>query len=320
VGASIFLLWLVVSLLFVLLRAAPGDPAQFMLPPGASPQDETRLRKELGLDAPITVQYARWMGKTLRGDLGESFTQRRPVRDVMADALPISLFLGATSLALTFIFGVGLGMVQAARLGTRTDTTLTVITTAVYAAPSFWLSLALIAFFTYGAATLGFPAWARLPAFGLQDPAADLTGFARAADLARHAILPVTVLTAIGAAGIARYARSSVADVIGLDFVRTARAKGVARRTVYTRHVLANVLPPLIVLSALALPGLISGAVFVESVFAWPGMGRTMVQAISNRDYPLVLGSALIYGAVVIFANLLADLLLPVVDPRRRAQ
>ncbi len=278
------------------------------------------MRADLGLDAPITVQYARWISKTIRGDLGESFTQRRPVLDVIADALPISIFLGATSLALTFLIGVSVGIAQAARLGTKTDTALTIVTTAIYAAPSFWLSLALIAFFTYGAATLGLPVWARLPAFGLHDPAADLTGLARVSDLLRHAILPVAVLTAIGAAGIARYARSSVADVIRLDFVRTARAKGVSSRAVHTRHVLANVLPPLIVLSALSLPGLVSGAVFVESVFAWPGMGRTMVQAISNRDYPLVLGSALIYGTVVIFANLAADLLLPVVDPRRRAQ
>ena len=154
----------------------------------------------------------------------------------------------------------------------------------------------------------------------MQDPAADLAGFARVLDFARHAILPVAVLTAIGAAGIARYSRNSVADVVGLDFVRTARAKGVPRSGIYFRHVLANILPPLVVLVALSLPGVVSGAVFVESVFAWPGMGRTMIQAISARDYPLVLGIALIYGTIVIFANLVADLLLPVVDPRRRRE
>jgi peptide/nickel transport system permease protein len=308
----------VISLLFVLLRAAPGEPVQFMLPPGATAEEEARLTAELGLDAPLLVQYVRWVRRTISGDMGESFSQRRPVIDVIAGALPVSLFLGLTSLTLTFIIGVALGIVQAARLGSKMDTSLTVITTAVYAAPSFWLSLTLIAFFTWGAATLGMPAWARLPAFGMQDPAADLAGFARVLDFARHAILPVAVLTAIGAAGIARYSRNSVADVVGLDFVRTARAKGVPRSGIYFRHVLANILPPLVVLVALSLPGVVSGAVFVESVFAWPGMGRTMIQAISARDYPLVLGIALIYGTIVIFANLVADLLLPVVDPRRR--
>ena len=316
--ASIVLVWLVVSLLFLLVRAAPGDPAQFMLPPGATAAEEARLSAELGLDAPIHVQYARWVTRTIKGDLGESFSRRRPVREIIAETLPLSLFLGITSLFLTFVVGVAVGVIQAARLGSRTDTTLTVVTTAIYAAPSFWLSLTLVAFFTYGAATLGFPAWARLPAYGLQDPALELTGLAMIGDFLRHSILPVTVLAAIGAAGIARYSRTAVADVISLDFVRTARAKGVPQRKVYLRHVLANVLPPLVVLAALSLPGLVSGAVFVESVFAWPGMGRTMVQAISARDYPLVMGIALIYGAVVIFANLAADLILPMVDPRRR--
>jgi peptide/nickel transport system permease protein len=312
------LVWLVITLLFVLLRAAPGDPAQFMLPPGASAGEQQRLRMQLGLDAPVAVQYLRWVASAASGNLGESFSQRRPVMDVLVDALPVSIFLGATSLALTFILGVGVAFIQATRLGSRTDTSLTIVTTAIYSAPSFWLSLVLIAVFTYGAATLGLPAWARLPAFGISDPAAELTGWARISDLVRHAILPVTVLAAIGAAGIARYARSSIADVIRLDFVRTARAKGVAARKIRGRHVLANVLPPLVVLSALSFPGLVSGAVFVESVFAWPGMGRTMVQAISARDYPLVLGAALLYGTVVIFANLVADLILPLLDPRRR--
>jgi peptide/nickel transport system permease protein len=315
---SLLLVWLVVSSLFLLLRAAPGDPVQFMLPPGATAEEEARLSAELGLDAPVAVQYARWVSRTLRGDLGESFTQRRPVVDVLATTLPVSLFLGMTSLTLTFIIGVALGIVQAARMGSRTDTALTIISTAVYAAPSYWLALALVAVFTYGAATLGFPAWARLPAFGMQDPAADLHGLARAADFARHAVLPIFVLTAIGAAGIARYSRTSVADVMTLEFVRTARAKGVPPRGVFGRHVLANVLPSLIVLVALSLPGIVSGAVFVETVFAWPGMGRALVLAISSRDYPLVMGAALIYGTLVIFSNLAADLLLPLVDPRRR--
>jgi peptide/nickel transport system permease protein len=311
------LLWLVVSLTFVLLRAAPGDPAELLVPPGASAADAARLRAELGLDRPVAVQYARWTGALLRGDLGRSFALDRPVTAVLAEALPVSLGLGGVSLLLTFALGVLVGTLQAARRGRWQDTSLTVLTTAVYAAPSFWLALALVAVFTYGAAQWGLPPALRLPAFGMRDPSGELAGLPALADLARHAILPVTVLAAVGAAGIARYARSSVLDLLRMDFVRTARAKGLAERSVYGRHVLKNALPPLVVLFALALPGVVAGQVFVESVFAWPGMGRVMLAAIAARDYPVVLGATLVYAALVIAANLLADLVLPLLDPRR---
>ena len=318
-AGAVILLWLVVTITFVLVRAAPGDPAELLVAPSASASDIARARTELGLDAPVLVQYARWMGRVVSGDLGESIALRRPVSAVLADALPLSLGLGLLSIALTFVLGIGIGMVQAARRGTRLDTALTVVTTSVYAAPSFWLALSLVAVFTYGASRLGFPHALRLPAFGLRDPAGQLTGAAAAIDLVRHLVLPVTVLTAIGAAGIARYARSAVVDVLGADHVRTARAKGAGRRSVYLRHVLRNALPPLVVLFALSLPGVIAGSVFVESVFALPGMGRAMLGAIAARDYPVILGATVLYAALVIGANLLADLVLPLVDPRRRA-
>ena len=315
-GAAL-LLWLVVSLTFVLLRAAPGDPAQLLVPANASAEDAARLRAQLGLDRPLAVQYARWTASVLRGDLGRSFALDRPVTEVIGEAIPVSLGLGGLSLALTFLVGVLVGTVQAARHGRWQDSTLTVLTTAVYAAPSFWLALALVSVFTYGAARWGLPDVFRLPAFGMRDPSGQLTGAAAFLDLARHAVLPVTVLTAVGAAGIARYARSSVLDLLRMDFVRTARAKGLAERRVYGRHVLANALPPLVVLFALALPGVVAGQVFVESVFAWPGMGRVMLAAIAARDYPVVLGVTLVYAALVIVANLAADLVLPLLDPRR---
>jgi peptide/nickel transport system permease protein len=255
----------------------------------------------------------------LHGDLGESSLRREPVTRAIADALPVSLGLGAASLALTFLIGVPLGLIQATRRGRVVDRALTVITTVMYAAPSFWLALALVAVFTYGAAEWGLPAWLRLPAFGIRAPGLDVSGWAALSDLIRHAILPVSILTVVGAAGIARYSRSSVADVLGQDFVRTARAKGSSPARVNLRHVLSNVLPPLIVLFALSLPGLVAGSIFVESVFAWPGMGRLMVDAIAARDYPLVMGAAAVYAALVIFANLAGDVALPLVDPRRRA-
>jgi peptide/nickel transport system permease protein len=317
-GAAV-LFWIVLSITFLLARAAPGDPATLLVPANASAEDRARLRAQLGLDAPLVVQYARWARGLLKGDLGESFARRTPVRVVLAEAIPVSAGLGAVSLALTFVLGVMVGMYQAARRGTLSDRALTIATTTVYAAPSFWLALALIATFTYGAARWGFPASLRLPAFGMRDPASDATGMAALADLARHAILPVLTLSAIGAAGIARYARTVAADLIAQDFVRTARAKGVTRLRVYARHVLANAWPPLVVLFALALPGLLAGSVFVEGVFAWPGMGRVTIAAVAARDYPVILGATMVYAAAVILANLAADLALPLLDPRRRA-
>jgi peptide/nickel transport system permease protein len=208
--------------------------------------------------------------------------------------------------------------VKAARRGRRLDTVLTSVSTAVYAAPSFWLALALVAVFTYGAATWGLPAGLRLPAFGLRSPGAEASGLAALADVARHLVLPVTVLTAVGAAGVARYARSSLIDILDTDYVRTARAKGLRARRIYGAHVLRPALPPLVVLLALALPGLVAGSVFVESVFAIPGMGRAMLSAILARDYPVMMGATIVYAALVIGANLAADLALPALDPRRR--
>jgi peptide/nickel transport system permease protein len=265
----------------------------------------------------MPVQYARWFAALLRGDMGSSFASAQPVTQVLRDAAPISIALGGVSLALTFLIGVPLGMLQAARRGTLTDRAITVVTTAIYASPSFWLALALIAVFTYGAATLGLPPGVRLPAFGVRTPGLSVAGWTAFTDLIRHAILPVSILAAVGAAGIARYARSSVADVARLDFVRTARAKGLSMRRVYLRHVLANVLPALVVLFALSLPGLLAGSIFVESVFAWPGLGRATLTAILARDYPVVMGTTVFYAAAVILANLGAELMLPLLDPRR---
>jgi len=317
-AGAVILLWLVITLTFVLVRAAPGDPAELLVAASGSAADIARTRARLGLDEPVVVQYARWIGGVVSGDLGESMALSRPVSSVLADALPLSIGLGLLSLLLTFVLGIAVGTLQAARRGTRVDTALTLVTTGVYAAPSFWLALSLVALFTYGASRIGFPAALRLPAFGLQDPAGQFAGWQAGLDMLRHLVLPVTVLTAIGAAGIARYARSAVADVLGADHVRTARAKGARTRTVYGRHVLVNALPPLVVLVALSLPGLIAGSVFVESVFALPGMGRAMLSAIAARDYPVILGATLLYAALVIGANLAADLVLPLLDPRRR--
>lgn len=316
VARTVVLYWCVLSLTFALLRLAPGDPATFLLPPGATGADATRMRAELGLDQPVAVQYARWAREMLHANLGTSFADGRPVSGVIRDALPVSLGLGLVSLALSFLVGIVVGLVQAARRGTLADLTLTVLSVVLVASPAYWLGLGAIATFTYLASSLSLPLWMRLPAVGMSTPGAELEGMAWLADLARHSILPVGLLAAIGAAGVARYVRTSALDVMSADWVRTARAKGLSERRVLGRHIVANLRAPLVTLFALALPGTVAGSVFVETIFGWPGMGRLMVTAIVARDYPVVLGCAAAYAAVVIVANLAAESLLRWADPR----
>ena len=316
VARTAALYWLVLSLTFALLRLAPGDPATFLLPPGATAADAARMRGDLGLDRPVALQYARWARETLRANLGTSFADGRPVTTLLRDALPVSLGLGLASLALSFVAGISAGLFQAARRGTLGDLALTVLSVTLAASPAYWLGLGAIATFTYLASSLSLPLWMRLPAVGMSTPGVELHGIAWLADLVRHSILPVGLLAAIGAAGVARYVRTSALDVMTADWVRTARAKGVAERTVLYRHVAANLRAPIVTLFALALPGTVAGSVFVETIFGWPGMGRLMVAAIVARDYPVVLGCAAAYAAVVIVANLTAEALLRWADPR----
>lgn len=313
---TVLLYWCVLSLTFALLRLAPGDPATFLVPPGATVEDAARIRVALGLDRPVAVQYARWLRGTLHADLGASFADGRPVARVIGDALPVSLGLGLVSLLLSFLVGTLAGLWQAARRGSLADFGVTALSVVLIASPAYWLGLGAIAFCTYLASRLNLPLWLRLPAVGMATPGADLEGIAHLADLVRHSVLPVGLLAAIGAAGVARYVRTSALDVMNADWVRTARAKGLADGRVLVHHVAANLRAPLLTLFALALPGTVAGSVFVETIFGWPGMGRLMVTAIVARDYPVVLGCASAYAAVVIVANLAAESLLGWADPR----
>ncbi len=315
---AVLLYWCVLTLTFALLRLAPGDTASLLVPPGASAADVARLRTQLGLDRPMAVQYAHWLGQSLGGNMGTSFAAQRAVRDVIADALPISLGLGITSLVLSFVIGIAVGLIQAARRG-RLDAALTVVSVVLVASPAYWLGLGAIACFTYLASSWSLPLALRLPAIGIATPGADLHGVQRFADLVRHAILPVCLLSAIGAGGVARYVRTSALDAVGADWMRTARAKGADALRLYRRHLLANLRAPLLTLFALAVPGTVAGSVFVETIFAWPGIGRLMVASIVARDYPVVMGCTMMFAAMVIIANLLAEALLPWADPRIRA-
>lgn len=316
---AVLLFWCVLSLTFVLLRAAPGDAATFLVREGASAAEVAQVRATLGLDASIPVQYARWLGESLRGHLGTSFVDRRAVTSVIGDALPVSLGLGGASLVLSFIAGTLGGLVQAARRGSRMDRVLTLASVVLVASPAYWLGLGAIACFTYLASSWNFPVAMRLPAIGMSTPGAELRGLSHWLDLARHTILPLTLLAAIGAGGVSRYVRTGALDTMRADWMRSARAKGASEPRVFGRHLLANMRAPLLTLLALALPGTVAGSVFVETIFGWPGMGRLMVTSIIARDYPVVIGCAAAFGAIVIVANLVAEALLPWADPRVRA-
>ena len=311
---------LVLTVTFAGLHLAPGDPVRLYLGPAADEAAADAMRRELGLDRPLAVQYGDWLRRFALGDWGTSIAQRRAVTRVLADALGPTLALTGISLVLTYLAGIALGVAQAARERTLTDTLVTVVTVSIQAVPSYVLGLGLVLLFTYGAALWGWPEVLRLPAIGDRGIGADLLPPAqRLADRLRHLALPVATLAVIGAAGLARYVRAATVEALRQPAVRAARAKGVSEARLLSRHALRNALLPVITLAGLQLPALFSGVVFVESIFAWPGMGRVAVQAVLARDYPVVMAVTATFALLVVAGNLLADAMVAVADPRVRS-
>ncbi len=316
-GAGVVLV--VITVTFFLISLAPGDPARLWVAPGAGAEELEAARRALGLDRPLAARYGSWLWNFVRGDWGVSLAQQRAVTRIIADALPYTLLLSVSSLLVTYLVGVTIGVVQAIKHRSPLDTGLTVATLLVYGMPAYWLAIMLVLVFAYGAARYDWPAWLQLPAMGAAALDSEFyTGWGRVVDRMRHLALPLVTLGAIGAAGTARYVRGAVLDVRGHEFVRTARAKGIAPLAVELRHVLRNALMPVVTLLGLSLPALFSGTVFVEVIFAWPGMGRVMVDAVGARDYPVVMATTAIFAVLVVIGNLLADLLYAWVDPRLR--
>ncbi len=263
-----------------------------------------------GSTVPLPAQYGAYLAAVARGDLGESFRQQRPVAAALADAIPNTLLLAIAALLIDFVLGVSLGAFQAARAGRRTDLALTHASLFLYSLPTFWLGLVLL---------LVFGQWLHwLPVGGIADPVmADfLSPTGRLLDRLRHLALPALTLGVIGAAGTARFQRSAMLDVLGRSFVRTARAKGLGESRVLIHHALRNALAPTITLLGLALPFLLTGSVVVETVFAWPGMGKLAADAIAARDYPVVMATTLIATLMVVAGSLVADVLHVLADPR----
>jgi peptide/nickel transport system permease protein len=317
VGAIPLLLG-ILTIIFFLIHLAPGDPTARYFNPNVSPEVIEQMRRNLGLDQPLHIQYFRWLGSFLRGEFGYSFGQMRPISEILPTVLWNTVQLMIVSIVVIFALGMLIGIIQAVRQYSATDNVLTFFALFFYSMPSFWLALMLILIFSLKASQWGWPLV--LPASQMTSVGYEFMGAGeKILDRLQHLILPATALGIGGAAGIARYMRGSMLEVIHQDYIRTARAKGLSERTVVFKHALRNALIPIVTLIGLYMPYLLSGAVLVEYIFAWPGMGRLIVDSIFQRDYPLVMATGFVVSVMVVLGNLLADVLYAVVDPRIRA-
>lgn len=315
VGAIPLLLG-ILTIIFFVVHLAPGDPTARFFNPNVSPDVIEQMRRNLGLDQPLHIQYWKWLTSFLSGDFGYSFGQMRPIGEILPEVLWNTLQLTLVSLVVIFAVGMLIGIVQAVRQYSAADNVLTFLALFFYSMPSFWFALMLILIFSRGAEAGWLFNW---PASGMTSIDYDyLSAGGKAADRLSHLLLPAIALGIGSAAGVARYMRGSMLEVIHQDFIRTARAKGLSERSVIFKHALRNALIPIITLVGLYLPFLLSGAVLVETIFAWPGMGRAIVEAILARDYPMVMATSFVIASIVVLGNLLSDVLYAVVDPRIR--
>lgn len=310
VAAALAIILAVVTLAFFAIHLAPGTP---FVPAGErplSPDIEAGLRARFGLDRPLPAQYLSYLGAVARGDLGESFSQQRPVTLALKEAIPNTVVLAATALAIDLLLGLAIGALQAAYARRRLDTLLTHTTLFVYSLPTFWLGLVLLMVFGQGLH------W--FPVGGVTDPILHegLSPIGRGLDRLRHLALPALTLGLVGAAGTARFQRAALLEALSQGFVKTARAKGLTESRVLLAHALRNALLPTITLMGLALPFLLTGSVVVETVFAWPGMGKLAADAVLGRDYPVVMATTMAASALVVAGSLLADVLYAAADPR----
>lgn len=307
-AAAIPVLAIALTALFLLMQVAPGDP--FAPEPGPNvSRDATAVRRALGADRPLIPRYLHWVGALMTGDLGISWSFRRPVADLIGQAARNTILLMGTALAAQFALGIVAGLLAASRRGTWPDRVVSACATILYSIPSYWLGLVLTILFSV---RLG---W--LPVSQMHAPGADdMTASWRFWDAARHLVLPWISLTLPAAAGIALLVRETVSDALKRPYVQTARARGLSWGRVVVRHALRNALLPVVGLLGLALPGLVGGSIVVEVLFAWPGMGQLAYQSVLARDEPLVLGCAVATALLVVIGGLAADLAGAALDPR----
>jgi len=297
-------LFLATVAIFLLLHLVPGDPAAVLAGSDAPPDVVTALRREMGLDRPLPVQYVRWLGRVLRGDLGVSYVNRFPVRDLIAMRLPATLELAAAGLLVGALIGLPTGVLAALRRGQPADYAVTALNALLMSVPNFWAGIAFILVFALGLALL--PPSGRIPL--ATDPVRALT----------FLLLPAVTLGLHIGAIFSRFTRTALLEILGEPYIRTAEAKGLGRRAVVLHHGFRNALIPVVTVFGLQAGYLLGGAVVVESVFAWPGLGRLIVESIGNRDYTTVQGALLVFVAAFFSVNLLTDLAYALIDPRVR--
>lgn len=300
----------IATLNFVLTKMAPGDAADIVAGQmgHATLEFTQELRREFGLDLPLLEQFLAYMGRLLTLDLGTSLLQQKPVIDLILDSLPATLLLMLTSTVIALGVGIALGVAAARRQGTWIDNLISVSALLVYATPAFWLGLMLIVLFSIQLDLL--------PSGGMLTIGADLTTFGAVVDVARHLVLPATTLGLFYVAIYARLMRASMLEVYSLDFITTARAKGLSEGVIARTHALRNALLPVITLAGVQVGHLLGGSVLVETVFGWPGLGRLLFDALLQRDLGLLLGILFVSSIVVVLANLAVDLLYGFLDPR----
>ncbi|ULO09058.1 ABC transporter permease [Paenibacillus sp. 19GGS1-52] len=305
IGQGFLTLFLVSILTFFLINLAPGGPSAIMSF-GATDEQRQALIKQLGMDKPVVERYADWLGGVVQGDLGNSLDSQQPVSTLLAERFPNTLILAGGTLIFTLVIGIPLGVYAAVKRGSWVDRVITFFSTFGMAVPEFWLGILLVIVFA-----VIYPVF---PASGMAIAGGDFAF----GDLFRHMVLPVLTLSILMLPNIIRFTRSAMVDVIDLDYVRTARAKGLRSFSVFFKHALRNALVPIASIIGLIIPILLGGAVVVENVFGWPGMGRLAVQAAVNRDYTMVMGVTMLVGTIVIVTNIITDLLYTILDPRIR--
>ena len=309
VAQAFFILFIITMLCFILTRLSSDPMAQYANKPGITAADKERIRESLGLDKPMPVQYIRWLGLALKGDLGNSFFSKQPVLLMIKQRLPMTLILGFTAEIFIIIVSLTLGLVAAIKQYSFIDNLITSLSFVGFSMPIFFIALGSIYLFAVNFKLWGLP---YLPT------GADIWSPKDPVELVRHLILPVFCLVAIQTAGYARFLRSSILEVLGLDYVRTARAKGLTERVTLYKHALRNATLPFVTIVGLDIPFLMGGALVTESIFSWPGMGRLFWEYAQRGDYPVVLGILLLTSAGVVFFTIIVDLAYTVVDPRIR--
>jgi len=299
-------------IIFTLINTAPGDPYMNIVEGqiSISASDTETALNAIGYYDPIHLKYVKWMGKILKGDMGTSIRYNEPVVDIIKRRISNTFLLSIVTLILTTLIALPLGIVSAIKPYSFKDKVLTILALIGISIPGFFIALLIIKIF---AINLG---W--FPISGLSTVGEKLTGFNKFIDVVRHMILPVISMTVLEVASLMRYTRSSMLDVFNQNYIRTARAKGLNEKIIIYKHAFRNALIPIVTLLSMSLGYIVAGTILIETIFVWPGMGTLFYQAIANRDYPLVMGCAMILSSCILLANLISDIVYCLVDPRIR--